>query len=661
MKRLVSSVLAGSLLVLVVTVAVWDTGVRSSPGPLSSVHAVVDELRGVVGCAACHSDRERDLASACIACHEVVGRQLEEAQGVHGTIGGALARDCGNCHVEHVGDHVPLAGDHAFARVGVPDRDAYDHRHVATFDLNGMHDALACVACHENADAESLEHGSVRFLGLTQDCVACHDDAHRGALGANCTECHGQDLPFEFATEFAHDVRFPLEGAHAAVACKDCHGSEGTRASRAPRPAVRTCRECHPNPHDGPRADPDRVRLRETGDCSACHDTNAFSVVRVSAADHGHFSFALEGAHADLGCAACHGRLDASPRWGRSALANGRDCAACHESPHREGFVEAFSVQIGVEAGDACAYCHSESDPDFAVPVGRMRPEWHDASGFSLASPHGAAACADCHSTKDATPEFRKRFPGRSAESCVSCHEDAHGGQFPSSASCLECHDKQRFLPSKFGLEAHARTLFPLRGAHEAVACARCHRESPGNGARQFANTPNTCEQCHADPHEGEFDRHGRPRSRGGRTGCARCHDQSDFRVVSWSAEDHAVWTGYELTGSHAATDCRSCHGEPFRAAPQACASCHEDVHAGQFAEGKRSDCARCHVDTTSFRKHAFDHATHGRFRLDDTHRDLACRACHRPARTKLGRDVVRYKPLGVECKDCHDARGRKR
>jgi Zn finger protein HypA/HybF involved in hydrogenase expression len=51
-----------------------------------------------------------------------------------------------------------------------------------------------------------------------------------------------------------------------------------------------------------------------------------------------------------------------------------------------------------------------------------------------------------------------------------------------------------------------------------------------------------------------------------------------------------------------------------------------------------------------------FDHQRDARFALDAQHEKLQCSACHRAYQTAQG-SVVRFKPLGVTCAECHDPR----
>ena len=48
--------------------------------------------------------------------------------------------------------------------------------------------------------------------------------------------------------------------------------------------------------------------------------------------------------------------------------------------------------------------------------------------------------------------------------------------------------------------------------------------------------------------------------------------------------------------------------------------------------------------------------ALDARFELGDAHRALACSACHEAWASDNGIEVVKYKPLGTQCTDCHGA-----
>jgi hypothetical protein len=119
---------------------------------------------------------------------------------------------------------------------------------------------LDCRACH----AEDDPHGD-RFG--TRACASCHADGtfavsvfdHAGLGGGECQSCnrgddpHGGQFPGRGCAEchetstwrmtrYAHPT-YPLEGAHAAVACAGCHPTADGVARYTGVP--KTCTGCH--------------------------------------------------------------------------------------------------------------------------------------------------------------------------------------------------------------------------------------------------------------------------------------------------------------------------------------------------------------------------------------------------------------------------------
>ncbi|HEX5053423.1 MAG TPA: cytochrome c3 family protein [Planctomycetota bacterium] len=635
---------------LVLTFTLWDLRrSRTGPGPLHPAHAGLTALAQGTNCEACHRSGAGIDAQACTHCHADIGAQQQAQKGLHGSLPPDQLARCERCHSEHHGDGAPLIAAHAFARAGVPDPAAYDHRHVS-FHLSGAHGRLLCVHCHNEADSTAPSVHE-RFLGLSQQCGTCHVDEHRGAFGSDCESCHGQERPWAEAPKFPHAV-FALAGPHAKVGCAACHESGSAhdvavlrRQSLPPR----ACGECHADPHVPAASGRGALHLANTADCARCHAVTAWRDARPTAAAHASLGFALRGAHAAVDCAACHGDAARTARWSGPAPAP-TACATCHEHPHGSDLM-ALAEAAPEPAG--CAGCHVDTDAHFAE--GRLTAAQHAATGFALVAPHADVACVSCH--RGAVRS--ERFPGRAPADCRSCHRDVHAGQFagePGLAQCTACHAETHFLPHQFGVAAHGRTTFPLSGAHDAVACTACHREVV-NGVRTFHGTARDCAACHADVHRGTFDRAGRPKVIEGRTGCARCHDTAAF-APALAGFDHSLWAGYELAGAHAELACAGCHRSVpagprlGKAAGSSCASCHQDPHAGQFAAGGTTDCARCH-GPVRWQDMQFDHDQQSRFALDRVHARLACSKCHLGYETSTG-TIVRYKPLGVACGDCH-------
>ncbi|MCB9879060.1 MAG: hypothetical protein H6835_15805 [Planctomycetes bacterium] len=664
---------ASTVLVAVLVMAIAE---RPSPGPVSSVHAGLERIDGGESCAACHGGLFGDMRSACSECHEDVAAQLEAGDGLHGRLDVALVGNCSTCHSEHHGGGFRLVNRLAFAQAGVADPAAFDH-HLVGYEMAGKHLELQCVECHAHADDVLLAAGDKRFLGLEQACSSCHEDPHAGRMQLGCVTCHSQD---GFATRDVHDHDrwLALDGRHGQLGCRDCHGADDAHA--------------------------------------------------------------LERLPGDRGAA--------------------RGCADCHEGPHSAPFL-ANSTPVGERQVDNCARCHAPAQDAFAAATSVMTPALHEATGFALAAPHDAVACAKCH---DATLPFTERHPGRDADACAACHADVHDGQFDDGAfsrgefgarGCLACHDRAAFAPHAFDREHHAHTALPLDGRHAEADCSACHADPAEGAARRFVGTPTRCEQCHddshraafagnaarlaaaprgacavchgtaawrdveharfdhgdwtgfvvdgahgqidcadchpaldqpepdgrsfgrvpahqdgaavctachGDPHRGIFDRDGRPAEVDGRAGCVRCHDTASFRALL-RGFDHGAFTGFQLAGKHGEQPCSACH-EPLAVADatgrtwgeakgRACADCHADPHRQQFERRGATDCARCHKSTTTFAALTFRHNLDSRFPIEEQHQKVACARCHQQEHVD-GITFVRYRPLPVQCVDCH-------
>lgn len=781
---------------------VWLDRGRTSPGPLSATHAQDPEL-GANACDRCHGESARDMPAACGTCHAGISDQIARKTGLHGTLT-ADASLCGRCHSEHHGAEFVIAGERAFTLAGVADVAHYDHAGLG-FALKGRHLELACDQCHRNADVVVLAKGQQRFTGLEQRCASCHEDVHAGQL-PDCASCHGEEKPFAAVAEFVHTTAFALAGAHAERACSACHtpGSAhaieaerlGTAGSAVAAPAVRSCAECHVSPHSEPflaaaalerrvsadasceachpithtsfadervtltpaqhaaagfslaapheraactachpasaRADDEIERTtfasyvrahpgRTADDCAACHgdphggqfatgpfatSTSAgaacivcherahFSPPAFDLAEHARTTFALTGAHQAVACAECHRetrtlRVKGKPLSARVFHGTPGECSACHADAHA-GVFERAGLPLAIDGRTDCARCHTTSSfAESSAPFEHAR--W---TGFALDGAHARAECRACHAAS-AAPDATGRTFGRVRDHvqgdparCVACHADVHDGAFDRAtlpavvdgkADCARCHTSADFTAAAGDFD-HARwTGFALEGAHARADCAVCHRASERADAlgRRFGRcavkaraATAACTSCHVDAHGGAFDRGSAPARIEGRASCLRCHDQESFRDVRPGTFDHAVSTGFVLAGAHVALECASCH-EPVRAqdgAPQRfaqargtrCDECHTDPHAAQFASGGRTDCARCHTNGPTFSALVFDHQKDTRFALDATHAPLACNTCHTAAALPDGSRVVRYKPLGTSCGDCHDPRGGK-
>jgi predicted CXXCH cytochrome family protein len=140
-------------------------------------------------------------------------------------------------------------------------------------------------------------------------------------------------------------------------------------------------------------------------------------------------------------------------------------------------------------------------------------------------------------------------------------------------------------------------------------------------------------------------------------------HHGRDFQIIRFEPQkfDHSK-TGYELSGSHKALDCRKCH-QPVHMVKQLskkkqntylglgtfCADCHADEHAGKLGK----DCAKCHGGESFAPAMLFDHAKTN-FKLSGAHAKLECRKCHKPG-SENGQRVQTFAALPFNnCTPCH-------
>ena len=102
-----------------------------------------------------------------------------------------------------------------------------------------------------------------------------------------------------------------------------------------------------------------------------------------------------------------------------------------------------------------------------------------------------------------------------------------------------------------------------------------------------------------------------------------------------------------------------------MRPAAGRCVECHADDHGGQLAgRADAPDCAACHA-VAGWKPSSFAMAAHARLRLplNGRHAEVACEACHGPARkglpalppaAKLGRAGVALTLREIACPACH-------
>lgn len=183
-------------------------------------------------------------------------------------------------------------------------------------------------------------------------------------------------------------------------------------------------------------------------------------------------------ADAQLGALLSPGELSRA----HAALEGLANCQKCHEQGKRvtaakclschKPVADRMTARVGVhrDVKEDCVTCHVEH----AGADGELRP--FDQRGFDharvarfpLDGRHAALAgtCAACHKTRS--------FLTASA-ACQSCHTDVHKGKL--GTSCESCHTTRVAFKDVAGAGRfdHAKSAFPLLGAHTGVACEQCH------------------------------------------------------------------------------------------------------------------------------------------------------------------------------------------
>lgn len=518
--------------------------------------------------------------------------------------------------------------------------------------------------------------------GLTSGCLNCHDEILE-QIGQNrgyhayllqdeshtCQQCHpehhGEVFPLVSAlawqgqdpNAFDHPhVAFKLTGHHDSLACADCHHAKQERPfTLSDFPAHQRgttylgldqdCISCHEDIHAAGQA----------WACNTCHDQDAFKP--ASHFQHDDY-FALEGVHAQAACSTCH-LLDAQENADKAVRADpkrmplvfrrvkGKTCVECHTSPHRTSW------------NQDCQTCHYAADLTWLQGERGIDLQVHAELGFALEGAHVNLACASCHPpdrsyaerfTDPSSPDYARQ-PGH----CAGCHPDPHGEQFRERySSCRACHTQSHFKPSTIDTTWHAQQ-FPLTEAHAQLTCDQCHPAEPDLTPRRFAGTPRNCQDCHSDPHGGQFqDRH---------SSCLECHHSDRFVPTSLGPARHSET--YPLLGAHRAVACIQCHRvaantkvRQFRSTHKTCKTCHADPHAGQFQqELQQGDCTVCHdSDCTTFQLRPYDHDEETGYPLTGAHAQAPCQDCHieRTMNQMVGPKVRWYRSTPTGCAACH-------
>jgi hypothetical protein len=476
---------------------------------------------------------------------------------------------CRACHSEHRGRD---------QRLTEFDRKTFDHR-ATDYPLVDKHVNVDCAKCHLP---------NKRWREAPADCNSCHskDDVHKGGLGRKCEECHKVVGWKEVDFDHGKKTRFSLLDKHAAAKCDSCHVNGHYKDT------ARTCIGCHRKEDDG------KGHKGHYGEkCETCHNAKDW---KHSTFHHDSDTrYVLKDKHRTVKCLACH----TGPIY---RTKTGTACVDCHlKDDKHEGSL-----------GKKCESCHVEKgwkDP----------PHFdHAKTSFPLLGAHSKVLCKDCHRDQ--------RYKDTPTQ-CIDCHrkDDKHQGNL--GTACADCHGEVAWKPilKKFD---HARTRFPLRGAHgvSTLKCDACH-----DSLTRYRGIAMDCLACHKkdDKHQGTL-----------ASDCSTCHTEANWRVERF---DHRR-AKFALTGRHQLVGCKSCHTSVrFRDAPSDCFSCHRKDDTHKATLGVR--CESCHNDR-GWSIWSFDHDRATRYPLEGRHKRVTCTDCHKiPA--PAGKAIA---PVATTCDACH-------
>jgi len=547
------------------------------------------------------------LDLSCTECHE----NADVAVLVEGTQRfGGLDQSCTSCHEDAHEGRMVIDCATCHGQVAFDQLEAYGHEEY--LPLEGGHAALACSECHANSGDHSLRSiGRATFDEDERTCLQCHDQPHRNQflrdvasfieepVSESCSVCHLPEHMGFFAsraavTEDLHELTgFDLDAPHNEAACRDCHGISGTDFGLAhPQRKANDCAVCHEDPHD----DQFDGQFGQKQECVDCHTPEGFEPHVFTLEMHAESELPISESHLELECNECH--QDPVEGEARAFASMESACETCHEDGHQEFFTEylegideeRFDSRTELANAAGCEVCH---DATLFSDVAEERFDHSSSAGLAITGAHAQTDCESCH-PRSGEPDYTGRTLGwvsehfGTFEGCVTCHEDPHEGQFDGGdfplevdgqTDCARCHDASSFRALTDNFVHGDWTLYPLDGRHAELNCSACHEPlaRPDEVGRTWGRAAGTtCNDCHADPHAGQF-------VVDDSISCERCHESaSEFSRLVF---EHDRDSTFELGEAHRGLDCGVCHPvvpiEPglelvrYRPLDSECVDCH--------------------------------------------------------------------------------------
>ncbi|MFA6467990.1 MAG: hypothetical protein WCW35_03765 [Bacteroidota bacterium] len=490
-------------------------------------------------CSKCHTGGVfKGTSKECYPCHQ---KDLDKLVHPDHTKG-QFSHECLTCHTTVVWK--PSTFDHA----------------KTNYQLTGAHTNTECAKCHVNE----------QYKGLPNDCYSCHSSVFQkvqfpnhqtGQFSHDCLTCH-TNVAWKPSTFDHNKTNFQLKGAHVSVSCGTCHVNGQFKGIPS------DCYSCHITDFNT-SADPNHVAGQFSHDCLTCHTT---TVWKPSTFNHSATAFPLIGAHVSASCVSCHSNGQ------YKGIAT--DCYSCHISD----FNSAVSPNhLTSQFSHDCITCHTPT---------AWKPSTfnHSSTNFPLIGAHAAVVCTDCHKSG--------QYKGTTKD-CYTCHlADFNATLDPNHAAnnfdhnCLSCHSMSGWSPATFD---HAKTIFPLTGAHMSAPCASCHVGG------KFAGTSTDCYTCHTLDYTATTNpAHATANYP---TACLSCHTTTAWKPSTFN---HTPYFPISTGTTHRPgrwTTCADCHTSSANFKIFSCITCHEHnktsmdkEHSGKSGYVYDSNaCYKCH------------------------------------------------------------------
>ena len=327
----------------------------------------------------------------CAKCHKVETVSNKKFQDFRVT-----QFNCSNCHKDphqnKFGQNCSQCHNEESFEI-VKGVNGFDHNKT-DFKLEDKHITVNCKACHKTKFTDPLKF---------KLCTDCHSDYHKmqfakNGISPDCSQCHSTKGfgSFSFTLEQHNLSTFPLQGAHIAIPCIDCHKKQTEWNFKG---IGKNCKDCHKDIHKDlidPKYYPDE-------DCKICHKEDSWDNISF---DHSKTEFKLTGAHQNKNCKTCHiikiSNSASQPKFSGLPV----NCSACHEDNHNRQF-EKNGITV-------CIECHNTENWKATLFN-------HNNAAFKLDGKHIGVPCSKCHRPQQEGSSFYVKYKLK-VFTCESCH-----------------------------------------------------------------------------------------------------------------------------------------------------------------------------------------------------------------------------------------------